>query len=108
FNLPDMRQAFLLGQAASGTGSTLGGTGGSIDHVHGLDTTSSHARIAHGTGTPGTSRSQRKTTTTWTETHTITPNGATGTANVSVGTALGGDSDTENPPFLAVPFIVKT
>lgn len=34
FNLPDMRQRFPLGKAASGTGSTLGGTGGLIDHIH--------------------------------------------------------------------------
>lgn len=34
FNLPDMRQRFPIGKAASGTGSTLGGTGGNIDHTH--------------------------------------------------------------------------
>lgn len=34
FNLPDLRQRFALGKAASGTGSTLGGTGGAIDHTH--------------------------------------------------------------------------
>lgn len=34
FNIPDMRQKFPLGKAASGTGSTLGGSGGSIDHTH--------------------------------------------------------------------------
>ena len=34
FNLPDMRQRFPLGKAASGTGSTLGGTGGTVDHIH--------------------------------------------------------------------------
>jgi microcystin-dependent protein len=34
FQLPDLRQRFPLGKAASGTGSTLGGTGGLIDHVH--------------------------------------------------------------------------
>lgn len=34
FNLPDLRQRFPLGKAAAGTGSTLGGTGGAIDHVH--------------------------------------------------------------------------
>lgn len=34
FNLPDLRQRFPLGKAASGTGSTLGGTGGNIDHTH--------------------------------------------------------------------------
>lgn len=34
FNVPDMRQRFPLGKAASGTGSTLGSTGGNIDHTH--------------------------------------------------------------------------
>jgi microcystin-dependent protein len=34
FNLPDLRGRFVLGKAASGTGSTLGSTGGSIDHTH--------------------------------------------------------------------------
>src|SRR5690606_2898960 len=34
FNLPDLRQRFPLGKAASGTGSTLGATGGRIDHTH--------------------------------------------------------------------------
>src|SRR3990167_3386083 len=34
FNLPDLRQKFPLGKAASGTGSTLAGTGGAIDHTH--------------------------------------------------------------------------
>ncbi len=39
FNLPDLRQRFPMGKSASGTGSTLGGTGGNIDHSH---TTASH------------------------------------------------------------------
>jgi len=34
FNLPDCRQRFPLGKAASGTGVTLGSTGGAIDHTH--------------------------------------------------------------------------
>src|SRR5690606_35619331 len=34
FNLPDMRQRFPLGKAASGTGNVLGQTGGAIDHTH--------------------------------------------------------------------------
>ena len=32
--LPDMRQKFPIGKAASGSGSTIGGTGGAIDHSH--------------------------------------------------------------------------
>lgn len=48
--LPDMRQRFPLGKAASGTGATLGGVGGTIDlqhqhdvpgHYHGFGTGSS-------------------------------------------------------------------
>lgn len=34
FNLPDLQQRFPLGKAAAGTGSTLAGTGGAIDHTH--------------------------------------------------------------------------
>lgn len=34
FNIPDLRQRFPMGKAASGTGNTLAGTGGSIDHTH--------------------------------------------------------------------------
>lgn len=48
FNLPDMRQRFPLGKAASGTGSTLGATGGAIDHTH---TVPAHY---HGMGTGAT------------------------------------------------------
>lgn len=36
FRLPDCRQKFILGVAASGTGAVLGNTGGSIDHTHSL------------------------------------------------------------------------
>lgn len=34
FNLPDLRGRYLFGTASSGTGSTLNGTFGSIDHTH--------------------------------------------------------------------------
>lgn len=34
FNLPDLRQRFPMGKAASGTGNTLAGTGGNVDHTH--------------------------------------------------------------------------
>lgn len=34
FRVPNMQQRFPIGKAISGTGSTLGGTGGAIDHGH--------------------------------------------------------------------------
>lgn len=34
FNVPDLRQRFPMGKAASGTGNVLGVTGGTIDHAH--------------------------------------------------------------------------
>ena len=60
FNLPDLRQRFPLGKAASGTGATLGSTGGAIDHVHstpdhthgiGTDTAPTHTHTTSGTST---------------------------------------------------------
>lgn len=34
FEIPDTRQRFLLGKAATGTGAAMGETGGTIDHIH--------------------------------------------------------------------------
>jgi len=56
FNVPDLRQKFPMGKAASGTGSTLGGTGGSKDaiavsHPHGFtDPGHNHIQDQHGHG----------------------------------------------------------
>lgn len=50
FRLPDLRQRFLLGKAASGTGSVLGEYGGLIDHTH---TTPNHSHtFTHTHGLP--------------------------------------------------------
>lgn len=46
FNLPDFRQRFPLGKAASGTGNALAGTGGNIDHTH-TGPSHSHTVDAH-------------------------------------------------------------
>jgi microcystin-dependent protein len=110
FNVPNLEQRFPLGKADSGTGAALGDTGGSIDHVHDLDTSSSHARLAVGVGSPGTSRVQRRTgVTSWAATQAMTNvNAGNDTTSTTIGASLGGDSDTENPPFLVVNFIIKT
>ena len=108
FNLPDRRGRFGLGKATSGTGSTLGGTGGTIDHVHALDTATSHARLML-TATSPHIRVQRKSTTAWTDTvsgTTLTVVGSS--ASDSLGVALGGSSDVANPPFQVFNYIIKT
>jgi microcystin-dependent protein len=93
FNVPDMRQRFPLGLAASGTGSTLGGTGGSIDHVHTVAThnhggnTGVYTAVSDVSGAGNVRAS--------THSHTI----ATHAAN---------DTTTENPPFLALTYVIKT
>lgn len=46
FNLPDFRGRSALGKAASGTGSTLGGAIGSLDHTHSVPA-HSHSISAH-------------------------------------------------------------
>jgi len=108
FNVPDLRQRFPLGKATAGTGATLGGTGGTIDHTHGLDTASSHARITLNTTSPHV-RAQRKAVTSWNETHEVgATSGTTGSTATTNGVALGGSSDTANPPFQTTQYIVKT
>jgi microcystin-dependent protein len=57
FNVPDLRGRFPLGKAGTGTGATLGSTGGAIDHthtgpshVHGLTAASTASAGAHDHG----------------------------------------------------------
>jgi microcystin-dependent protein len=110
FNVPDLRQRVPLGKAASGTGATLGGTGGTIDHVHGLDTASSHAKIALTTGGALNPYMRRKGgVTAWSDTHHSTAAAATaGTLGSQTDAAeLGGNSGTGNPPYQVVNYMIK-
>lgn len=112
FALPDLRQRFPLGKAASGTGSTLGSSGGEIDHTHGLDTVTAIARIAMvaDSGASTIHMNRRTGLTAWTATHdnatSLAFNGSS-TSKTS-GATLQGDTDTENPPYLVVNYIIKT
>lgn len=90
FNIPDLRQKFILGKAASGTGSTLGGTGGTIDHLHTVDppitTTSVPSTDVAALGLTGSVASPNHT-------HTV---------DIPVF-----NSGTANPPFLVTVFMIK-
>lgn len=107
FNVPDLRQRFPLGQATSGTGATMGATGGAIDHVHGLNTASSHAQITGSTTGGNSPRLNRKSTTTWTPTLEFTHNLQSAVGDATTGTALAGDSGTGNPPFQVTQYIIR-
>lgn len=97
FNLPDMRQRFPLGKAASGTGSTLAGTGGTIDHTHTVDIAEFTSGVA--VDDPGpkivfTNVFATELVNTTDHTHQIDPPST--------------NSGSANPPFLSLNFIIRT
>jgi hypothetical protein len=134
FSLPNLVQRFPLGKASSGTGSTLGSTGGNIDHTHSTTistsisgTTGSSGDLNHShyfdttTGSPsattsialGTGGDGYNDVASSTHTH-----GAIGTtagvssslAHTHTFSASGsgsGTSDAANPPYLVVNFQIK-
>lgn len=113
FNLPDLQQRFPLGKAASGTGASLGDTGGAIDHVHSLltaDGATAYARITERSGTTNSPHQHRIVTPSWNSNVKISGVGAAqvdATAHVD-GTALDGDTAAENPPFAVVNYMIRT
>ncbi len=86
FDLPDLRQRFPLGLAASGTGSTLGDTGGSIDptidlsHAHTVDAHDHDIAHSHAIGSLATSSAGSHTHTMPSHDHTINHNHASFTS----------------------------
>lgn len=92
FNVPDLRQRFVLGKAVAGTGSTFAGTGGAIDHLHTVNppNTTSTAPSATQLNLLGVGIDARVTTT---HTHDV---------DIPVF-----NSGTENPPFLTLVYIIK-
>jgi len=58
FNVPDLRQRFPLGKAASGTGATLGDSGGTINHTHTYTDVINHTHVVSVTD-PGHTHTQK-------------------------------------------------
>lgn len=136
FNLPDLRQRFPLGKAASGTGATLGTTGGSIDHVHAggshTHTVQAHSHVSpshvHGVTSivMGVSTANSPIGDTNPDAPDSVPNtahvhplsgttdtyagGATSsnTATTDSGTSGSVNTGPANPPFLVLHYIIKT
>lgn len=126
FNIPDIRQKFIIGVASSGTGSTFAGTGGAIDHLHTVDppstTCSTDGAHTH-TVDPAIATTSTPSATTAnisllgigtaggaTHTHTIDIPSTTSSSNGnhSHTTDISSfNSGTANPPFIALYFIVK-
>ena len=106
FNLPNLTQRFPLGLASSGTGSTLGGTGGTIDHTHNIDHTHQIDPPSTNTSTPSASISNVSLlgvggAATDTHTHSVD------IAEFASGAASTSNSGSANPPFIALNFIIK-
>ena len=100
FNLPDLRQRFILGKADSGTGSVLASTGGAIDHTH-TGGAHDHSLSSH--------------------THDVISGSGTISVNTPGSTTLdvsgpdinvtgsGGavDTSSNNPPYMSLVYIIK-
>lgn len=105
FSLPDLRQRFPLGKAASGTGSTFAASGGAIDHTHPLSDNGGAAIYV----ASGTIWERRVSISGWNYNQTI--NGSADTNNTgggSLATGLVGNTDGANPPFIVLNYIIKT
>lgn len=90
FNLPNGQGRFALGKAVSGTGSTIGATGGNIDHVHSVDPPNT------ATGTPSATSGQLV--------GVINVASATHTHNLDISSF---NSTAENPPYIALNCMIK-
>lgn len=138
FQVPDLRQRFPLGKAASGTGAVLAATGGLIDHTHagGSHThaipahvhsiaTHSHPVPFNGWGTvlntpplagtlqaggAGVGAESSVTQANAFNTTGVSSAADTGANVVGIVTDAGGTAATgqANPPFLVLNFIIKT
>lgn len=132
FNLPDLRQRFPLGKAASGTGSTLGETGGAIDHTHSgpshrhsmahthqIDPpatfTTFDGQHTHGVSAAVVGNIQTITQGPGIETsgnhrHQVDISSFTSNWSSISNTGAAGDDQTgsNNPPYLVVNYIIKT
>jgi microcystin-dependent protein len=124
FNLPDLRQRFPLGTAASGTGATLGATGGAIDHDHtlGAHTHSINSDGSHNHSVSGTAGASSSTpefvealfnsgfsAQVAGHTHPVTGSTSSDGSHAhggNTGSSSAGSTGAGNPPYVTVNFII--
>lgn len=90
FNLPDLRGRFPLGVASAGTGSTIGATGGLIDHLHTVDPPNTTSAAPSGTVQA-----------------TILSGGAASPTHTHDLNIAQFNSGTANPPYQTVNYVIK-
>lgn len=103
FNLPNVQQRFPMGVAASGTGATLGATGGAIDHTHPLSDNGGAELLISGTALA----MRRITVASYTPTHQVTGTASSPSGSQTVGAGLNGTTDAANPPYITFYFLIK-
>lgn len=94
FNVPDHRGRFVLGVAAAGTGSALAATGGAIDHTHDVNIASTASGVDTDVGGRTTLVVGAPNVALFAHIHNTDPANTTSTTN--------------NPPFIAEYWMIKT
>lgn len=117
FNVPNLEQRFPLGKADSGTGATLGATGGAIDHTHSTPSGTSGSEAAHthtfsdtsdGPSSAPSNMTAGGSTSYAGAAHNHDVSGTTGAGSSHSHSTPSGTSGTANAPFLVVNYIIKT
>jgi microcystin-dependent protein len=108
FNVPDCRQRFPLGKAASGTGSSLGQTGGTVDHVH-TGPSHTHDVTVPRDGWGGEVNANGVAGRLYSDTGSgVNVMQATLTPTATSAAGGTGNTGTANPPYIALNYIIKT
>jgi len=120
FTLPDLRGRFPLGKTDAGTGNALGSSGGALDHTHAMPVTADHTHAVtvdavgdhtHTFGFGG--QSSIAGTDIGVAKAEIVPLTTAGAHTHTASTAAGGGvsgavTDSANPAFLALGWMIKT
>ena len=110
FNVPDFRQRFPLGKAASGTGANLGDSGGTIDHIHSGSSLSAPDHTHPVSGSTGDINSVQQDAGASNTPPLSNDDQHRHSVSITSGgpsaTVITGNTGAANPPFLAVNFII--